>query len=196
MEYVVLRSSHPTWLTLQLPLDTVELLRFRAPSAHAATDGTGSITFLARGPGIARVLSTHLSREVLAIESVRERLIASARPGERHLFSLPNALLDHLGMQVSVRGPRGGKGTDDQLLWFLPAEEYYDFRAREAAGSPWRGPSLDGSAHVYVAKALLPAPRGLASLAATEERIEREEWTNAIAALSAGARSRRGVAAR
>ncbi len=193
MEYVALRSSHPTWLTMQLPSDAVELLKFRSPSPRALADGTGSITFLARGTGIARAVATHLSREALAVESVRERLLASARPGERHLFSLPTALLAHLGIGVSVRGPRAGKGTDDQILWFLPAEEYYDFRKSEAERTVWHGPSLGGSAHVYVAKAILPPPRALGSLAVTEEQIEQVEWATAAEAFHPPGRGRRAI---
>lgn len=196
MEYIVLRSSHPTWLTVQLPADAVDLLKFRSPSARSPADGTGSITFLARGAGLARVVATHLSREALAAESVRERLIASARPGARHLFSLPTALLAHLGVEVSVRGPRAGKSTDDQLLWFLPAPEYYAYRRAEAEGSTWRGPSLGGSAHLYLAKSVLPPPRGLAALAATDEEIERTEWAAVSAALRSYGRARREMESR
>lgn len=192
MEYVVLRSSHPTWLTMQLPSDAVELLKFKSPSARSNTDGTGSITFLSRGAGIARVVSTHLSREALAVESVRERLLASARPGSRHLFSLPAALLSHLGVQVQVRGPQAGKGTDDQILWFLPSEEYLGFRRAESQGTAWRGPSLGGSGHLYVMRSVLPPPRSLPLLAALEDQIERGDWATAVEAFgSAPARARR-----
>lgn len=196
MDYVVLRSSHPTWLTLQLPADAVDLLKFRPPSARTASDGTGSITFLSRGPGIARVLATHLAREAIAVESVRDRLIASARPGARHLFSLPTALLSHLGLQVTVRGPREGKGTDDQILWFLPAAEYYGYRQAEADRSAWRGPSVGGSAHLYVARSILPPPRGVSQLAAMDDQIERVEWAAATQAFTALSRGHRAVDAR
>ena len=196
MEYVALRSSHPTWLTMQLPSDAVELLKFRSPSPHAPVDGTGSITFVARGPGIARAIATHLSREALAVESVRERLLASARPGARHLFSLPAAHLAHLGVSVSVRGPRAGKGTDDQILWFLPAEEYYAYRKAEVEGTPWHGPSLGGSAHLYLSKALLPPPRTMGALAATEDQIEEVEWKAATEAFHPPGRGRRAIDSR
>lgn len=184
MEYVVVRSSHPTWLTTQLPADAVGLLKFRPPSAHSVSDGTGAISFLSRGAGIARVVASHLSRETLAFESVRGRLLATSRPGARHLFSLPTALLAYLGVEVSVRGPREGKSTDDQLLWFVPAEEYYSFRRAQAEGSAWHGPGAGGSGHVYLAKAILPPPRGLAQLRAMDAAIERTEWTAAERAFS------------
>lgn len=191
MEYVALRASHPSWLTMQLPSDAITLLKFRDPSPRSPGDGTGSITFLARGGGIARVFATHLSREALAVESVRERVIATARPGDRHLFALPTALLEHLQIEVSVRGPRSGKGTDDQILWFVPADEYYSFRKAEADGAPWHGPSLGAAGHVYVAKAILPPPRALAGLATLDEQIERGEWVTATEAFAAPARVRR-----
>lgn len=186
MEYVILRSIRPTWLTMQLPDDAAELLRYRGPSSRADIDRTGSISFVARGSGIARVVATHLAREPLAVEQVRDRLIASARPGDRKLFSIPSALVEYLGLTVEVRGPRMGRRTNDQMIWFVPASEYYDFRAAEGAPTGWKGPSLGGMAHVYVAKAMLPGPRSLAGLAELESQIETEDWTRAVEALQRG----------
>lgn len=196
MNYVPLRSSHPTWLTMQLPSDAVEILKFRPPSARSPADGTGSITFVARGPGIARAIATHLSREAIAVESIHERLLASARPGNRHLFSLPTALLAHLAIHVSVRGPRAGKGTDDQILWFLPSEEYYSYRQAESEGSVWHGPSLGESGHLYLAKASLPLPRALAALDSAEVEIEGVEWKAATDAFHPPGRARKTADAR
>ena len=193
MEYVVVRSSHPTWLTTQLPADAVGLLKIRSPSAHSTSERTGAISFLSRGVGIARVFASHLSRETLAFESVRGRLLATARPGARHLFSVPTALLAYLGVKVSVQGPREGKSTDDQLLWFVPAEEYYSFRRSEADGSVWRGPCVGGSGHVYLARAILPPPKSLGQLSAMDCAIERTEWTAAERAFSPTARGPRAT---
>ncbi|MCW6168012.1 MAG: hypothetical protein LVQ64_06185, partial [Thermoplasmatales archaeon] len=50
----------------------------------------------------------------------------------------------------------------------------------------WKGPSLGGMAHVYVAKAMLPGPRSLAGLAELESQIETEDWTRAVEALQRG----------
>ena len=186
MEYVILRSIRPTWLTMQLPDDAAELLRYRGPPARAEIDRTGSISFLARGSGIARVVASHLAREPLAIEQLRDRLIATARPGERRLFSIPSALVEYLGLTVEVRGPRMGRRTDDQMIWFLPAPEYYEFRAAEGAPMAWKGRSHGGMAHVYVAKATLPGPKALSGLADMESHIETEDWTRAIEALQRG----------
>jgi hypothetical protein len=192
MEYVILRAVHPTWLTMQLPLEVADLLRFR-PEEGAAREASRSISFLARGPGIARVISTHEAREALAVETVRGRLLASARPGDRHLFSLPTALVRHLGLQVYSRGPRAGRGTDDRTIWFVPAPEYYEYRSVVGAGKPWTAPSIGPFAHVYVAKSLVPFPRDFAQLAELELRIEEEEWRPGIEALEKVGRGRRVV---
>jgi hypothetical protein len=192
MEYVVLRAVHPTWLTMQLPLEVADLIRFR-PEEGPAREASRSISFLARGPGVARVISTHAAREALAVETVRGRLLASARPGERHLFSLPTALLRHLGLQIYSRGPRAGRGTDDRTIWFVPAPEYYEYRSVVGVGRPWTSPSVGPYAHVYVAKSLFPFPREFAQLAELELRIEEEEWRPGIEALQKVGRGKRVV---
>ena len=192
MEYVVLRAVHPTWLTTQLPLEVAELIRFR-PEEASDRDGGRSISFLSRGPGVARVIAALAAREALAVETVRGRLLASARPGERHLFSLPTAVIRHLGLQVYSRGPRAGRGTDDRLLWFVPAPEYYEYRSVVEAGRRWSEPSNGPFAHVYVAKSLLPFPRDIGGLAEFELRIEQEEWRPGIEALQRVGRGRRIV---
>jgi hypothetical protein len=192
MEYVILRAVHPTWLTMQLPLEVAELIRFR-PEEGGGHEASRSISFLARGPGVARVISTHASREALAVETVRGRLLASARPGERHLFSLPAAVIRHLGLQVYSRGPRAGRGTDDRTIWFVPSPEYYEYRSVAESGRPWVGPSSGPFAHVYVARSLFPFPRELAQLAELELRIEEEEWRPGIDALQRVGRGRKVV---
>ena len=137
------------------------------------------------------MVATHLVREPLAVEQIRDRFIATARPGERRLFSIPSALVEFLGLKVEVPGPRMGRRTDDQMIWFVPAPEYYAFRSAEGAPARWKGPSLGGMAHIYVAKALLPGPRSLPELAELESRIETEDWGRAVEVLQ----RRRGVAA-
>ncbi|HTW76158.1 MAG TPA: hypothetical protein VMG14_00125 [Thermoplasmata archaeon] len=192
MEYVLLRAVHPTWLTTQLPLEVAELLRYPTPEGPDR-DAARSVSFLARGPGIARVIAPPAAREALAVETVRGRLLASARPGDRHLFSLPTAVIRHLGLQVYSRGPRAGRGTDDRLVWFTPAPEYYEYRSVVESGRPWTGPSSGPFAHVYLARALVPFPREMAQLAELELRIEEEEWRPGIEALQRVGRSRKVV---
>lgn len=191
MEYVIVRASHPTWLSMQLPGEVAELICFR-PEEGAHRDSSRTISFLARGPGVARVIASHPAREALAIETVRNRLIASARPGERHLFTLPVPVVQHLGLQVYSRGSKL-RGTDDRLIWFVPAPEYYEYRSVVEAGKTWNGPSGGPFARVYVAKSLFPFPKEFHSLAESEYRIEGEEWRPAIEALQRVGRGRRVV---
>jgi hypothetical protein len=147
---------------------------------------------VARGPGVARVIASYPAREALAVETVRNRLIASARPGDRHLFTLPSPVAQHLGLQVYSRGPRL-RGTDDSLLWFVPAPEYYEYRSVVEAGKRWTGPTGTLFAHVYVARSLFPFPKEFAQLAETEFGIEEEEWRPGVQALQRVGRGRRVV---
>lgn len=188
MGFVLLRSVHPTRLTMQLPQEVAEMIGLDADLSDRG--GGHSITFLARGPGIARVLATASFREALAIEVVRDRLVASARPGEKFLFSVPAALLRHLEMEVGVRGPQLGRGTDDRILFLMPEEEYHDACAARSRGVSWTGPRGGGRAHIYVVKAVAPVPRGLAQLPELERRIEEEEWRPGVAALQKVGRAR------
>ncbi len=191
MEYVIVRATRPSWLTMQLPTEVAQMIQF-APGGPDPTPASRSISFLSRGAGIARVIATHPAREALAVETVRNRLLASARPGERLLFTLPSPVVQHLGLHVYGRGPRV-KGTDDSLIWFLPAPEYYEFRSILSKGKEWSGPSGSPFAHVYLAKSLLPGPYNLRELAEFEYRIEDEEWRPGVEALQRVGRGRRVV---
>ncbi|HYB78459.1 MAG TPA: hypothetical protein VEG66_01685 [Thermoplasmata archaeon] len=191
MEYVIVRATHPTWLTMQLPAEVAELICFR-PEAGSNRDSSRTISFLARGPGIARVIASHPAREALAIETVRNRLIASARPGERHLFTLPTPVVQHLGLHVHSRGPKL-RGTDDRIVWFVPAPEYYEYRSVVGAGRTWNGPSGSAFARVYVMRSLFPFPRELSVLSELEYRIEEDEWRPTVEALQRVGRGRRAL---
>jgi hypothetical protein len=192
MEYVIVRATHPTWLTMQLPTEVAQLICFDPTSEGGAT-AARSVSFLARGPGIARVIATYPAREALAVETVRDRLLATARPGERLLFTVPNSVAQHLGLKVFSRGSRV-KGTDDSVVWLVPAPEYYEFRSVAEGGKTWTGPSSGPFAHVYLARSLVPFPRGLDGLAELENRVEEDEWRPAVAALQRVGRGRRVVA--
>ena len=191
MEYVIVRAMHPTWLTMQLPAEVADLIGFR-PEPGPGHEASRTIAFLARGSGIARVVASQPAREALAIETVRSRLIASARPGDRHLFTMPTQVVQHLGLHAYSRGPRV-RGTDDSLIWFLPAPEYYEYRSVVESGRPWTGPTGSPFARVYVAKSLFPFPREFGQLAETEFRIEEEEWRPGVEALQRVGRPRRVV---
>ena len=191
MEYVVVRAMHPSWLTLQLPTEVATLLRFQ-PGLGPNADASRSISFLSRGPGVSRVIATHPAREALAVETVRNRLLATARPGERLLFTLPTPVAQHLGLQIYSRGPRV-RGTDDSLVWLVPATEYYEYRTVLGNGKPWSRPSSGPFAHVYLMKSLYPFPKEFEGLAELEYRIEEDEWRPGIEALQRVGRSRRVV---
>ncbi len=191
MEYVIVRATHPTWLTMQLPTEVGDLLRFQ-PEEGPHREASRTVAFLARGPGIVRVIASHPAREALAVETVRNRLIASARPGDRHLFTLPSPVVQHLGLQVYSRGPRL-RGTDDTLVWLVPAPEYYEYRSVVENGRAWTGPTGGAFAHVYLTKSLVPFPRELGQLAELEYRTEEEEWRPAVEALQRVGRGRRVV---
>ncbi len=188
MEYVVLRALHPTWLVVQLPQEVAQLLCYDPNEVQRLRPPAREIAFLARGPGVIRVVASYRSPEVIAIETVRNRFIAPARLNDKLLFSLPVPVARHLGLRVAFRGPSELRSTDDSLIWFLPAPEYYEFRARERAGKTWTGPSPGGPAHVYLAKSLLPF---LPELDEMESRIEAIDWRPRTEALTRGPKARR-----
>lgn len=188
----MVRATHPTWLTLQLPSEVADLLKYRPEEEGPHHEASRTIAFLARGPGFVRVMASHPAREALAVETVRSRLISSARPGDRGLFTLPAPVVQHLGLRIYSRGPRL-RGTDDALVWFVPAPEYYEYRSVVEAGKRWAGPTGSPFAHVYVAKSLLPFSREFGQLAELDYRIEVEEWRPAVEALQRVGRGRRVV---
>ncbi len=189
MEYVVARATRLTWLTLGLPAEVAQLIGFD-PGGGGARDQSRSVSFLSRGRGIARVVATYPAREALAVETLRGRLIATARLGDRLLFSLPVLLAQHLELDLTPR-PDHARGTHDPIAWLVPAPEYHEYRRRTDAGEPWEGLADGRLARVYVEKSLLPFPRDLAQLAEVETRIEQEEWVPGIEALQRVARPRR-----
>jgi hypothetical protein len=189
VEYVVLATVRPTWLNLQLPTEVSNLLTHNPDLARGSTHRT--IAFLGRGPGIVRIVSGVPAADVLPVEIVRGRYLAPALATEKGVFSLPLPVIQYLGLRTLPRPPRNARSTDDTLLWFLPAPEYYEFRAQEWAGRAWSGPSTGGLAHVYLARAVLPMAVELAELARSESVIEGEEWRPRAEALARGGRARR-----
>lgn len=190
-EYVILRAVQPRWLSLQFPEEVASILRYHPENSPELRYPSRTIAFLARGPGIVRVVAAHPARELVAVETVRNRRVASARLGERMVFNLPYIVTRHLGVQLASRGPRAGRGTDDALLWFLPAPEYYEYRAAVESKRPWTGPSTSRFAHVYLVKSLVPFSESFDLLDGLERRIEDEGRPLLEAIERGGARTRR-----
>jgi hypothetical protein len=150
-----------------------------------------TLAFLGRGPGVVRVVSGVPAADVLPIEIVRGRYLGSALATEKGVFNLPLPVLQYLGLRTTPRPPRNARSTDDTLLWFLPAPEYFEFRALEWSGHAWTGPGTGGLAHVYLSRAVLPLPLELSELARSESVIEGEEWRPRAEALGRAIRTRR-----
>lgn len=190
-EYVVLRSVHPTHLNLQMPVEVAELLQYDAEELRSRHGPARGIAFLARGAGLARVVPTFRAGDVLPIETVENRYLATAHLSDRLVFNLPEAVVAHLRIQVLTRPPNDTRFTDDGLIWFLPAPEYYEYRARQRSPRGWKGPSTGGLVHVYVARSLIPwAPE----LEEIEHRIDSEEWMPRLRMIGRMARARRALA--
>jgi hypothetical protein len=188
MEYIALRASHPTYLNLQLPQDVASLVGYVPEELRALRSPARSISFLARTPQIVRVIATYRGGEVLPIETTRNRLLASAGLTEKMIFNLPEAVVQYLGLEVKRRAPGGTRFTDDGLLWFLPADEYYAFRESERLGKPWGGPAGGGLTRVYLSHARLPPSSALESL---EEGIGERDWRPRLELAARSTRMRR-----
>ncbi len=183
MEYVILRAARPTYLNTQLPAEAAELIRFDPPDARGMRDYARGIIFFARVPGIARVVSAYQAQDVLPGEMAQNRFLGLARVSERLLFNVPAQVQRHLGVRSEPREPNGPRATDDSVIWFLPAPEYYEYRALQRRERSWGGPSGGGVAHIYLAKSILPMDPALAALTELETRIEWDEWRPRIEAL-------------
>lgn len=190
-EYVVLKAMHPTYLNLQLPTEVAEIVEYDSRALSSLPMPARGIAFVARGPGVLRVLPTFRAGEFLPIETVNLRYLATAHLSEKLIFNLPEAAVNHLGLKVQFRSAREGKFTDDGLVWFLPAPEYYEYRARSRLGKRWTGPSGGGLAHVYLARSVIPWDGQLDQI---ERRIETEEWRLRGEPVERVARMRRGGA--
>jgi hypothetical protein len=187
VEYVVLRAAHPTYLNLQLPTEVASLIELEGLEDRRGGTGGRTIAFLVRGPGVVRVVSSARAEEILPVETVRRRLLASARLTEKLVFALPAAVSRHLGLHIQSGGTGEPRFTDDAVLWFLPSPEYYEFRARERAPKGWTGPAGGGLARVYLSRSELP---GKEELEEVDGRITREEWPARIELVGRSGRGR------
>jgi hypothetical protein len=190
-EYVVLKALHPTYLNLQMPTEVGEVIQYDPAELRGLHAPAQGISFLTRGAGVVRVVPSFRAGAILPLETVRNRYLATARLSEKLVFNLPEAVILHLGLKVQTRTPRELRFTDDGLVWFLPAPEYYEYRARQRTGKGWRGPATGELAHVYLARSLIP---WTAELEEIERRIDVEEWRPQLEAPGRGGRPRRGSA--
>lgn len=194
MEYVVLRAVHPSRLVTQLPREVADLLGFPTRVPLGPTDSR-SISFLGRGEGLIRVVASYPVREAIALESIRGTLLGSAQFGEKFIFSLPAAVLHHLSMEMKPPGSRGGRATQDSMIWFLPAPEYYLYRSATADGSPWENsPGSEELPHIYLARSRLPLPPGWSDLYERDCEIESRVWAPSLHVLRRIG-GRRGISA-
>jgi hypothetical protein len=173
MEYVVVRAVRPTFLNLQLPQEVGEILQYDAPEALELRGPGRGLAFLSRVPGVLRVVSAFQAREVLGMETLGNRYIAQTRPSHKLVFNLPQPVQQYLGLKVESHGPESPKTTDDVLIWFVPAPEYYEFRAQQRTRRGWTGPTPGGIPHVYLARSLLPLDPALELM---EKHIETVDW--------------------
>jgi hypothetical protein len=191
LEYAIVHVVHPEWLSLQLPKRVAALIQYDTRDLRDRRAPGRGISFFTRGPGIVRVVASYPARDIVPVETVRNRYIAPARVSKKLLFSLPAPVQRHLGLATQVRGPNGARATDDGIVWFAPAPEYFEFRAQERSPKGWNGPSPGGFAHVYIARSVVPLVPDLDELTALENRIESEDWRPRFEALGLGRRNRR-----
>ena len=82
-------------------------------------------------------------------------------------------MIQHLGVQILPRGPKDARSTDDGLLWFVTAPEYYEYRGRERLEKDVDR-AVDRGARPRLPREVgAPAPGEFPDLSDLEARIER-----------------------
>ena len=163
--YVVLRATHATYLTLQLPAEVAHLIGYDWTGSNTLRSPGREVAFLARGPGFCRVISSLRSAALLPREIHLNRFIAPARVSRKRLFYLPVAVAEHLGLTVDRSLPTGRASTHDSVVWLVDARSYYRFRER-GSGSVDSPEERGAPARVYLAKSLVPVSVDLDGLEA------------------------------
>jgi len=152
--HVVLKAIHPSWCTTQVPNDVAELLGCQMSELKGLHRPARAIAFLSRGQGNVRALGSYRSAEMLAGEMAANRVIAMAQLTEKLVFNIPAALEEYLGIQTYPRGGAGTRGTDDMLVWFMPEDEYYEYRSQTRDSKPFRGLASGNIPRVYLTKSI------------------------------------------
>ena len=124
------------------------------------------------------------------METMHNRYLATAHLTDKMLLTLPEAVVTHLGLKVLTRAPRDTRYTDDSVVWFLPAPEYYEYAAHERAAKGWKGPRGGASPTSTWPDRCSP---GRGSSESIERRIDTEEWMPRMEMLERMRRSRRPV---
>ncbi len=153
-DYVVLKAVHPTWCTTQLPGDVAELLGISSDVLKGLHRPARALAFLSRGPGTLRVLSLYRGGDLLAKEMAADRVVATAQLTEKHVFNIPGAVEEHLGLVSRPQETRNTRWTNDMIVWFLPKDEYYEYRQVVAGGSEFPGLRSRTPPRVYLTKSL------------------------------------------
>jgi hypothetical protein len=131
--WVVVRSTHPSRCTLQVPGEVAKVIGLRL---DLAPPGNG-LVFLDRGPGLLRVVATADPSPSINEKMVKGGWIAVATPSKKGVFNLPKKVARHLGICTVSLGPGKGRGTDDQVMWAMPEGQYYAMRRGERIADPW-----------------------------------------------------------
>jgi hypothetical protein len=192
MEYSLLYVQQPSaGFSMQLGRDVSQFLRFHPEQSGGRHPSNRHLAFLSRVPGILRVLPEALSPWFVALEDERRRLVARALVSPSHLFCFPLKAVEQLGIGTHPHLESGIRSTEDTFVWFVPAPEYYEFKAALRRPKGWTGPSPGGFPHVYVARGVVPFRSELPELDRTERHVEEGELRPRLEALERVARAAR-----
>lgn len=184
MEYNLLSTQQPSvGFSMQMGQDIASFLQFHPELSTPRAPTNRHVAFLTRVPGILRVFPEVLSPWFIALEEERRRLLAKCLVSRERLFCFPQRAVDHLGIGTYEHAGRGIRSTDDTFAWFVPAPEYYEFKAALRRPKGWTGPGPGGFPHLYVARAVLPFRTSLDDLERTERRVEEGELQPRLEAL-------------
>lgn len=88
------------------------------------------------GPGALRVVGARKDAKLVAEAMERGTAVAKATLTKTQIFNIPQAVYRHLGVRTREMGYGVPPGTDDQIAWTLPEEEYAALRQGKAPAEP------------------------------------------------------------
>jgi hypothetical protein len=139
-----------------MPYDVADLLGCQRDDLKGLHRPARSLAFLARGQGTVRVVGLHRSADLLAREMASNTVIAMAQLTEKLVFNIPAALEKYLGVESYPRGNAGTRGTDDMIVWFMPMDEYYEYRTKTRDENAFAGLSSGMLPRIYLSKSVFP----------------------------------------